>query len=111
MKKLFNLKQYMSHNKTRVPLGQNYIHVRVRQILAFKNAHESARQVFKEEFSKVGEACLTAAEKVVLDESDKQVELADTALAEIEDGDVAMVKSHYICHILLNRAADYFTKL
>ena len=37
--------------------------------------------------------------------------MADKALAEIAGEDVAIVKSHYICHILLNRAAYYFRKL
>ena len=69
-----------------------------------------ARTVFKREFTKDG-GHLTAAEKVVMDESDKQVELASEALDELDDKDVAIIKSHYACQILLNRAAQYFKTL
>ena len=48
---------------------------------------------------------------LVLDESDEQVELADEALKKLSETDVAIVKSHYVCQILLNRAAYYFIKL
>ena len=37
--------------------------------------------------------------------------MADEALDEMVEEDVAIVKSHYVCHILLNRAAYYFKKL
>lgn len=37
--------------------------------------------------------------------------MADEELSKLPEVDVAMVKSHYVCIILLNRAAHYFTKL
>ena len=43
--------------------------------------------------------------------SDEQVALANKALSELDEDDVAMVKSHYACQILLNRSAYYFKKL
>lgn len=47
----------------------------------------------------------------MLDEIDGQVELADQALSKLDANEVAMVKSHYACQILLNRAAYYNKKL
>ncbi|KAL7539494.1 hypothetical protein ACHAXR_011486, partial [Thalassiosira sp. AJA248-18] len=112
MRRLFNLKERIRHRKyLDFDLDFFVVQLRVRQILAFIHAHERARRVFKEEFSKAGEDSLTAAEKIVLDESDAQVEMAEQALSTLDDDDVAIVKSHYVCQILLNRAAYYFKKL
>mmetsp|Transcript_11154 Transcript_11154/g.19589 ORF Transcript_11154/g.19589 Transcript_11154/m.19589 type:complete len:998 (+) Transcript_11154:30-3023(+) len=113
MRILFNMKQRMKNKEYRIDFDLDFfvVHLKVRQILAFTHAHEWARKVFKEEFSKAGYGSLTAAEKIILDESEKQVEMADEALNEMADEDVAIVKSHYVCHILLNRTAYYFKKL
>lgn len=64
---------------------------------AFIQAHKRAGQIFKEEFTNESNA-LSAAEKVVLDESAAQVRLADKALLGIDREDVKMIKSHYACH-------------
>jgi len=40
-----------------------------------------------------------------------EVQLAEGALEELLEEDVAMVKSLLLCHIVLNKAADYFKKL
>ena len=37
--------------------------------------------------------------------------MADALLSKLDKTDVALVKSHYACQILLNRAAYYFKKL
>ncbi|KAL7536985.1 hypothetical protein ACHAWF_005623 [Thalassiosira exigua] len=87
------------------------VQMKVQRLLAFIQAHTLARKIFKEEFSKTGDGSLTAVEKVVLDESDKQVEHAKNALNELDESDVKLVSSHYACLILLNRAANYFKKL
>ena len=39
------------------------------------------------------------------------MELADQALGCFDEDDVLAVKSHYVCHILLNSAAYYYIKL
>ena len=43
--------------------------------------------------------------------SDEQVRLANASLAKLDEVDVGVVKSHYVCQILLNRAAYYLNKL
>mmetsp|Transcript_26297 Transcript_26297/g.56470 ORF Transcript_26297/g.56470 Transcript_26297/m.56470 type:complete len:997 (-) Transcript_26297:1437-4427(-) len=112
MHKVFNLKQRIRRKKYRIDLDLDFflINLKVRQILLFTQAHQWARKIFKQEFSK-GNGCLTAAEKIVMDESDGQVEMAVGTLSKFDEMDVAMVKSHYVCQILLNRAAYYFKKL
>lgn len=113
IRRIFNLKQRISRKKYRIDFDLDFflINTRVRQILAFTHAHNWARKVFKREFSKAGEDSLTPAEKIVMDESDEQVELASEALCQLNETEVAMVKSHYACQILLNRSAYYFQKL
>jgi hypothetical protein len=44
------------------------VELKIRQILAFNQAHHQARKVFKEGFCKAGVNELTAAEKIVIDE-------------------------------------------
>lgn len=113
MRKLFHLKQLVKRKKYRTALDLDFflINMRVKQILAFTQAHKYARNVFKQEFSKGSDGELTAAEKIVMDECDAQVELAVETLSTFVESDVAMIKSHYVCQILLNRAAYYFKKL
>jgi len=43
--------------------------------------------------------------------SKMEVEVAEAALEELLEEDVAMVKSLLLCHIVLNKSADYFKKL
>lgn len=87
------------------------VSLKVRQIIAFNIAHDWAKKTFKREFSECGEGRLTQAEKVVLDESDEQVRLADEALSKLDSRDVKLVTGRYACQILLNRAASYLTEL
>jgi len=113
MFKLFDMKRRLKNKEFNVDFDHDFalVQQRVRLILSFVNAHKWARQVFKEEFSKAGQYDLTVAEKVVMDESDGQVAMADKALLELAEEDVAIVKSHYVCHILLNKGAYYYKKL
>ena len=83
---------------------------RIEQIFAFTYAHESARKSFTREFIKTGEAGLTDAEQVVMYESEQQVKLAEEALSKFDVVNVNMVRSHYACRILLNRAAYCYSK-
>ncbi|KAL3804615.1 hypothetical protein ACHAW5_000089 [Stephanodiscus triporus] len=111
IRRLVNLQDRVKRRHVDSNLDFFTVSLLVRQILAFKGAHEWARKNFEKAFSKCGEDQLTEAEKVVLDESDEQVRLADEALSKFDTGDVTMVTSHYACQILLNRAASYLTKL
>jgi hypothetical protein len=77
----------------------------IEQIFAYTYAHELARKSFKREFIQAEQVTLTEAEKVVLFESEQQVKLAEEVLGEFEVEHVNMVRSHYACQILLNRAA------
>jgi hypothetical protein len=63
------------------------------------------------QFTSTSQQSLSSAEKIVLDESAAQVRLADKAILGLDKEDVKMIKSHYACHILLNRSARYFSKL
>jgi len=109
----FNLKQRLKRRELRIFLDLEFfdVHVKVRQILAFKRAHAWSRKIFKEEFSKAGKDELTGAEKIVLDECDLQVGMANNALQELPPEDVAVVESLYVCQILLNKSAHYTKKL
>jgi len=64
MRKLFNLKQRIKHKKYHIGLDLDYfvVSMRVRQILVFTHAHDWARKIFKDEFSKGGMNALAAAE-------------------------------------------------
>lgn len=77
----------------------------IQQALAFTYAHELARKSFKREFIQAEQITLTEAEKVVLFESEQQQKLAEDALSTYDVANVNMVRSHYACQILLNRAA------
>jgi hypothetical protein len=111
MRRLMNLQDRVKRRHVDSNLDFLTVSLKVRQILAFKGAHEWARKKFERAFSECGEDQLTEAEKVVLDESDEQVRLADESLRKLEAEDVTMVTSHYACQILLNRAASYLTEL
>lgn len=89
----------------------------VRTTLAFMWAHEMATKAFKKGFLKLGDSklqrkgSLTSTEKVVLDENEEQMKLASDSLKKLDKMDVTLVKSHYVCEILLNKSASYITEL
>ena len=87
------------------------VHLKVRQALAFLQAHNWARTIFKEEFTSIGKDNLTSAEKVVLDEAKGQCDLAENSLRILDANDVKVVKSHYVCQVLLYKSAFYYAKL
>ena len=93
------------------------INSHVRTTLAFMWAHEMATKAFKKGFLKLGDdklqrkGSLTSTEKVVLDECAEQMKLANDSLKKLDKMDVTLVKSHYVCEILLNKSASYITEL
>lgn len=70
LQRLFSPRKWFSRRR-KDPFDKDFFLVsfKVRQILAFIHAHDYARRIFKKEFSKGEAGCLTAAEKIVLDES------------------------------------------
>jgi hypothetical protein len=83
----------------------------VQEILAFIKAHEIAEKVFKDISQGDGKDELSRAENVVLQESLNQVLRAEQALSEFDENKVQQIKSHYACHIILNKAAAFYEKL
>lgn len=88
-----------------------FIRTQVLQALALIHAHEGAQAKFKEEFATVGEHALTASEKAVLDESKEQIAQAEAALETFDKNDVDIVKSQFVCKVLLSKSAKYFETL
>lgn len=91
--------------------GYFLIHMRTCKVLAFIKAHELAKGVLKKFCSNASTDEYTAAEIVVLQECDGQIQLAEDALNEIDKEQVQQVKSHYACQILLNKAAHFLQTL
>jgi len=90
----------------------NYIvQTRVKQILVFIEAHKMARKKFKEEFACQDTDTLSAAEKIVLNECDSQVHLAQFELDTIDKEHVSLIKTNYLAQILLNQGAYFVKKL
>jgi hypothetical protein len=83
----------------------------VQKILAFIKAHTIAERVFKDHSLEDGRDELTRAENIVLEESLQQVNQAEEALAAFDENEVRQIKSHYACHIILNKAAAYYERL
>ena len=116
-RKALNFVQRLSHKIRRKDFDLDFyiVGIKVRQILAFIGAHDWAKRHFTREFSKDGfqniSDHLTDVEKTILKESDEQVRLAKEALTQLGATDVKIVTSHYLCQILLNRAAHHLEQL
>lgn len=63
-----------------------------------------AREKFLEEFCQDTE--LTAAEKIVLNECDSQLNMAQFELDAIDKDQVSLIKTNYLAQILLNKGAS-----
>ena len=87
------------------------IRTQVLQALSFIKAHLAAEETFKAEFASITRQSLTLAEKTVIDESREQVARAESAINAFDAEDVNVVKSQYVCQILLHKSANYFEKL
>mmetsp|Transcript_28882 Transcript_28882/g.65754 ORF Transcript_28882/g.65754 Transcript_28882/m.65754 type:complete len:1017 (+) Transcript_28882:196-3246(+) len=119
------LVHWLSHTRTRRRLEReqktrghvdrrencdNYIvQTRVKQILIFIEAHNMAREKFLEEFCQDTE--LTAAEKIVLNECDSQLNMAQFELDAIDKDQVSLIKTNYLAQILLNKGASCIKKM
>ena len=70
LRRLFRFKKNARRGKFSIGSDLDFfiVQMKVLQCLSFIHAHQRARQVFKEEFSKAGNEILTPAEKIVLDE-------------------------------------------
>jgi len=89
---------------------RNVVITRIRQIYVFIAAHKRARDKFKNEFTRIDDS-LTAAEKIVLDECDANIALAQEELDKIDPDEVKLTKSQYAAQILLNKESYYIEDL
>ncbi|KAL7519617.1 hypothetical protein ACHAWX_004377 [Stephanocyclus meneghinianus] len=87
------------------------IRTHVLQALSFIKAHTYAQETFKAEFASVDANSLTLSQKAVVDESREQVSRAEAVLNAFDAEDVNVIKSQYVCQILLYKCADYFRTL
>lgn len=81
----------------------------VHRAVAFTEAHEIARERFKEEFC--SNNALSASENRVLDESRAQSEQAEQLLRGVDKQRLEQIVSHLLCTVLLNHSALYIGKL
>jgi len=80
----------------------------VRQALAFVRAHSLARTEFEEHFCSM---IPTSEEEKVIEESNAQCALAQADLDDIDREDVARIRGHKMCRIILNDAIKYIDEL
>ena len=71
----------------------------------FQDAHRKARKLLKAEFADDADDTLTEASKIILGESEKQEQFAIDFLDSVNDAEKETFVSHYVCLILLNKAA------
>ncbi len=76
--------------------------------LAFVRAHRVAQMIFKQDFAN---DVLTVAEETVLNESNAQIQLAESTLEKLDRSDIHVVVSHFACHILLNKSVHFVEQL
>jgi len=89
---------------------RHVIITRIRQIYVFIAAHKRARNKFKDEFTRI-DYSLTSAEKIVMDECDFNIDLAQQELDKIDPDEVKLTKSQYAAQILLNKESYYIEEL
>ena len=71
----------------------------------FQDAHRTARRLLQAEFADDADDSLTEASKMILKESEHQEEHATALLHSIDKAEKETFVSHYVCLILLNKAA------
>ena len=80
--------------------------------LAFIDAHQKAQELFySETYEKRGNDELSVEARVVLQESEAQVSLAENLLRTKDPDDVCTMISHLFCTILLNKIGRAAEKL
>lgn len=82
----------------------------VHRALAFIDAHQFAQEHFWEEFAEKPDG-FSAAAKIVMQESDRQVRRARKLLASGDEKDTETITSHLFCIHLVNKAARYIEAL
>ena len=94
-------------------ISREYITLRfeILKALAFISAHTLAQERFKREFCTGGTLEFSAAERQVLEESDRLIQTAKAYLGTFEKRDVTVIVSHLACQILLNKGARYLEHL
>ena len=94
-------------------ISREYISLRfeILKTLAFISAHTLAQERFKREFCTGGTLEFSAAERQVLEESDRLIQTAKNYLGTFEKRDVTVIVSHLACQILLNKGARYLEHL
>uniref|UniRef100_A0A7R9VRG7 Cation/H+ exchanger transmembrane domain-containing protein n=2 Tax=Pseudictyota dubia TaxID=2749911 RepID=A0A7R9VRG7_9STRA len=73
----------------------------VRHAVSFITAHKLAQETFKEEFAADRE--LSLVERLVLDESNAQISMAEDVLESNNPTDVVSIKTQFLCNIILNQ--------
>lgn len=84
--------------------------VLIERSLAVMSAHQSAQHFFQAEFQN-DESELSEAGKLVIQESQLQYKMAETALQEIDQDLVELTVSHKLCKILLTMGISHIEKL
>ena len=87
------------------------IRTRVLTALSFIKAHSAAQETFKTQFSHANSNTLSLAEKAIIDESRRQVDMADAAIQLADVEDLQAIKSQYCCQLLLRKSARYLEDL
>jgi hypothetical protein len=82
----------------------------VERSLSVMSAHRSAQQYFIQEFQDA-DSELSEAGKVVIEESQKQFNMAEAVLCQLNPQIVQLAVSHKFCKILLNIGISYMEKL
>lgn len=90
--------------------GGEQIRLDVLRAVAFIDAHKEAKERFEEQFAETSDE-FTAAERLIMDESDEQVLEAKKLLESMDKNVVAGIIEHHICTILLNEGARYIESL
>lgn len=95
-----------------VRLKQSVDGLFVEQAMAFVSAHKRAQFFFKSQIMDGGRADIVEAAKVVMAESQKEIERATNDLdTKLDRKVVQLAASHKFCKILLNRGVKYVEKL
>jgi NhaP-type Na+/H+ or K+/H+ antiporter len=82
----------------------------IERSLAFMAAHKFAQKFFYREFQNGGSE-LSEAGKVIMEESRKQYEKAETVLKKSDRKEVELASSHKFCTVILNHGISYVGRL
>ena len=83
--------------------------IQVLRATAFQLAHQGARRKLEKGFCEVAHSLRDAADRVI-EESEKQEQLAQEVLDSIDKDQLKVIVEHFVCHVLLNKAAKIVQK-